>query len=139
MALSGILKLSNALAFFPAVRALAYGFTKHEHYKHLSLCEHGLSSDRHFLSAITRNLHFQPFYCTLFLVDWLVFLSRKVSIVFLFIRGKVGVQNKNRLMNEPAFIGIIRLDKYGYLGPVAYNSLPNLEDGSIDHKQLFLT
>ncbi len=35
------------LGFFLAVSSyatLAYDFTRHEHYKHLSLCEHGLSS-----------------------------------------------------------------------------------------------
>ena len=38
------------LGIFPAVKeakslpALAYVLTRHEHYKHLSLCEHGLSS-----------------------------------------------------------------------------------------------
>lgn len=33
---------------------LTYGFVKHEHYKHLSLCEHGLSSAWLNQAAITR-------------------------------------------------------------------------------------
>ena len=43
----GYLSIAEALACFPAVTpksTLAYGFAKHEHYRHHSLCEHGLSS-----------------------------------------------------------------------------------------------
>ena len=44
--------------------ALAYFFAKHEHYKHLSLCEHGLSSVNS-ITAIIRNLlsHLLIFCC----------------------------------------------------------------------------
>ena len=43
----GYLSIAEALACFPAVTpksTLAYVFAKHEHYRHHSLCEHGLSS-----------------------------------------------------------------------------------------------
>lgn len=47
----GIHTISIDLGIFPAVSlrlskqaALAYDFARHEHYRHLSLCEHGLSS-----------------------------------------------------------------------------------------------
>src|SRR4051794_11932153 len=49
------------LGIFPAVSlvqaALAYEFTRHEHYEHLSSCEHGLSSTskQMLLAAITRT------------------------------------------------------------------------------------
>lgn len=39
--------IEDSVAIFSAVNiavALAYCLAKHEHYKHLSLCEHGLSS-----------------------------------------------------------------------------------------------
>ena len=41
-----------------SLTALAYDFTRHEHYKHLSLCEHGLSSTIRYtlIAAITRTL-----------------------------------------------------------------------------------
>ena len=50
VALSRILKHSCCLSsffcrhLFQRNRAAAYDFAAHEHYKHLSLCEHGLSS-----------------------------------------------------------------------------------------------
>lgn len=46
------------LGVFPAVSfdtALAYDFARHEHYRHLSQCEHGLSSTIK-IAAITRTL-----------------------------------------------------------------------------------
>lgn len=40
--------MPEGLGVFPAVSvidaSLTYGFIRHEHYRHLSLCEHGLSS-----------------------------------------------------------------------------------------------
>jgi hypothetical protein len=51
---------SSRLRYFPCrqpifTSCLAYEFTRREHYKHLSLCEHGLSSACHH-TAITRTL-----------------------------------------------------------------------------------
>lgn|SRR5688572_2320840 len=34
--------------------ALAYGFARHEHYRHLSLCEHGLSSTTKYYASLQR-------------------------------------------------------------------------------------
>jgi len=48
------------LGIFPAVSktfaALAYFLARHEHYKHLSLCEHGLSSTKTSFAAITSGV-----------------------------------------------------------------------------------
>ncbi len=50
------------LGFFPAVSpvkdqtTLAYELARHEHYKHLSLCEHGLSSALSSSTAIAQTL-----------------------------------------------------------------------------------
>lgn len=46
---------------------LAYGFAKHEHYRHLSLCEHGLSSACLVQTAITQKLHHSNLKLTSFL------------------------------------------------------------------------
>jgi len=70
------------LGIFPAVSwmlaptALAYEFTRHEHYEHLSSCEHGLSSARmqmHF-TAITRTLLMNTIYYMYFTLvfQWLL-------------------------------------------------------------------
>ena len=57
---SGIVTSNLSTFFLPllyiSIKALAYCFAKHEHYKHLSLCEHGLSSASMKETAITRNL-----------------------------------------------------------------------------------
>ena len=68
------------LGIFPAVSwmlapaALAYEFTRHEHYEHLSSCEHGLSSARTqmLLTAITRTLLMYTIYYMYFmlLIQW---------------------------------------------------------------------
>lgn len=51
--------IPNDLGIFPAVNpkriTLTYEFVKHEHYKHLSLCEHGLSSTHLRCAAITQT------------------------------------------------------------------------------------
>jgi len=59
--------IQEDLGIFPAVSpktALAYEFARHEHYEHLSSCEHGLSSARmhKLLTAITRTLLMNTFY-----------------------------------------------------------------------------
>ncbi|KLT17212.1 hypothetical protein AA980_15110 [Neobacillus vireti] len=59
----GIHTISKGLRYFPGRQlsldsaALAYDFARHEHYEHLSSCEHGLSSARMqmILAAITRT------------------------------------------------------------------------------------
>src|SRR3954447_23788834 len=66
------------LGIFPAVSlvqaALAYEFTRHEHYEHLSSCEHGLSSARMqmLLTAITRTLLMSTTYYMYFtlVIQW---------------------------------------------------------------------
>ena len=60
-----LLPYPKDLGIFPAVNrmsypaALAYEFARHEHYEHLSSCEHGLSSARK-LAAITPPVVFVP-------------------------------------------------------------------------------
>ena len=59
VALSRILTHSLSLRMvscrYRLLGTLAYGFARHEHYQHLSRCEHGLSSDRVNRPAIARK------------------------------------------------------------------------------------
>ncbi len=66
---------------YRSLGTLAYGFARHEHYRHHSRCEHGLSSDRLAGPRLPENHSVLPFKIDAFFLSLLVF--QLVLLVFL--------------------------------------------------------